>query len=156
MSWIKPTIYPTGEIEMNRNVCDHCWTRAHDAADQEAMDRCGLCNNCEARKKASRFWLRFMLAMMAAALALMLFGCALEPTVPPKFQPGDVVVARGFSRHPQYQETLVVVTDRLRGHPIREFSGALMLTYEITTYDGRKFAAQEFQLRALTDAERSR
>jgi hypothetical protein len=79
------------------------------------------------------------------AMILALSACS---STPPRFHPGDVVEARNFSAHPHYNGTPVVVTGAFGWRWIKGPTHTLQV-YEITTTNGEKLAAQEFQLKTL-------
>jgi hypothetical protein len=58
------------------------------------------------------------------------------------------VEARNFSANPRYNGTQVIVTGAFGWRWIKGPAHALKV-YEITTTDGEKLAAQEFQLKRL-------
>lgn len=76
-----------------------------------------------------------------------LSGCA--TTHVPTFRAGDVVVARNFTRYPQYNGTRVKVVADFKWRWIRELQGNAMRVYEIETVDGQRLAAQPFQLQQV-------
>lgn len=80
-----------------------------------------------------------------AIIALALAGCA---SVTPRFQVGDLVMAQNFTTYPQYNGTPVVITGAFGWRWIKGPANTLRV-YEITTTDGEKLAAQDFQLVAL-------
>lgn len=80
-------------------------------------------------------------------LVLLLQGCA-STTIQPAFRAGDIAIARNFAAYPQYNGTQVIVTGNLKWRWIKSsaFQGNALRVYEVTTVDGQKLAAQEFQL----------
>jgi hypothetical protein len=86
-----------------------------------------------------------MKLLAVTAIVLTLSGCAASA---PRFHVGDVVEARNFTAHSQYNGMPVVVSGDLRWRWIKGPTNTLRV-YEITTTDGEKLAAQEFQLESL-------
>lgn len=80
-------------------------------------------------------------------IVLVLSGCASAP-MPGQFSKGDVVIARHFTRHPQYNGTHVTVSGNFGWRWVKE--AHTLRVYEITTVDGEKLAAQHFQLQRIT------
>ena len=94
--------------------------------------------------------------MMKRFLAAILVAVALSACshAPPAFHEGDIVIARNFSRS-QYNGTEVRITGGLAWREIYATRdvvrpiGNVLRCYEVTTADGEKFAAQEFQLKRI-------
>jgi hypothetical protein len=79
--------------------------------------------------------------------------CACTHT-PPAFREGEVAIARGFGRS-EYNGTPVQITGGLAWRRVQAQRDMVIPTanvlkcYEVTTVDGEKFAAQEFQLKRI-------
>src|SRR5262245_32727592 len=97
---------------------------------------------------------RMIGAAIAAVALLALAGCNTAPSTPPTFRLGDHAVARNFSKYPEYNGSIVTISADYRWQWIK--GGTTLRCYEITTVDGRRLAAQEFQLKKLGPAERAR
>lgn len=72
---------------------------------------------------------------------LLLTGCT---TSPGKFTPGQIVQARSFSNAQYNGEAVRIVGERRWRFVKRAWA---LEVYEIETMDGRRFAAQDFQLK---------
>lgn len=82
---------------------------------------------------------------------LSLTACATQEVdrTPPAFKRGDTAIAKNFTKYPQYEGTRVTVTGDFKWRWIRmdpTLPFYSLRTYEITTVDGEKLAAQPFQL----------
>jgi len=88
---------------------------------------------------------------------LLLCGCS---HTPPAFREGEVAVARNFSRA-EYNGSQVQITGGLAWREVYATRdvvrpiGNMLRCYEVTTADGEKFAAQEFQLKRLVAEKRT-
>jgi len=74
-------------------------------------------------------------------------GCASVDRAPPKYQLGEVVIARHFGAYPQFNGTHVRVTGAYKHRFVKGHEA--MPCYAITTVDGQELAAQEFQLQKV-------
>jgi hypothetical protein len=87
-------------------------------------------------------------------LAVVLVAPCACSHAPPAFREGDTAIARNFGRT-QYNGTEVRITGGLAWrevYPTRDMVrpvGDVLRCYEVTTTDGEKFAAQEFQLKKI-------
>lgn len=108
--------------------------------------RCTAC----AEKRKSEFALAIILLIFMVGLIIILSGCSSTPTTQPKFREGDVAQAFYWRNHPQYEGELVTVTGGFRWRWVKELQGNAMRVYEVQTSDGKKFAAQEFQLKRVS------
>lgn len=103
-----------------------------------------VCDSCAKRLKVIRvIWVLMLIAGFCALLSIS--GCASNPG---SYQPGDVVKARMFNNFPQYEGELVTVKDGLGWKWIKGsmYQGNALQVYEVETSDGRRLAAQEYQL----------
>jgi hypothetical protein len=93
------------------------------------------------------------LVLAFAGLMITLSGCASQPVGRGDgiYAPGDKVTAHMFTRFPEYEGEIVTVVDGFGWKWIkdREYNGAALRVYEIETSDGRRLAAQEFQLKKV-------
>lgn len=85
-------------------------------------------------------------------LLLLLQGCA-SSAITPEFRTGDIAIARNFTAYPQYEGMPVTVTGDFGWRWIKGGLGNTLRCYEITTTDGLKLAAQQYQLKRITQGQ---
>lgn len=114
-----------------------------------------LCKPCHRKHKIiMRGWALLVVGFIALVSCT---GCAVKPVGAGTgaYRPGEIVQARMFTNFPQYEGELVTVKDGLGWKWIRGswFQGNALRVYEVETSDGRRLAAQEFQLKKITKGE---
>lgn len=83
--------------------------------------------------------MKFTAALYCVFLAAT--GCA---AIESKYKCGEIVRARHFSNFPQYNDQPVKIIAELQYRWIKD--GNTLIVYEVETIDGKRIAAQEFQL----------
>lgn len=167
IAWVDVEDYESNEVvdalleERQLVVCSECDGVADDAEEYDRMldDDEGLCDSCRADREADevlnggagiRVLAVVMMCVVVLVAALALFGCSTSPA-DGRWREGDVVRASHFANYPQYEGESVVVVQGLGWRWIRGdmYQGNALRTYEVETSDGKRLAAQEFQLAPL-------